>query len=736
MSTENAFDIRKLNRRTFLKLAGGAVAAASALGILNFNHWKTISQKAHLIKYATQCQGCGANRCGIFVYTKNGRVCKVEGNPIANNNLGYVCTRGHGYIHELYNPARIKQPLKKTKNGKFEPISWEQAFSEISIKLNEIILENGPQSLFWLQYPMANASLAFRFMHALGSPNTISHGSTCYTARNAAFETTYGSLLDSDIQNSNYIITIGRNPCGGIKLYQMRELMLAKENGAKLIVVDPRHSETAVIADRWLPIKPGTDLAFLLSMLNIIIKEGLYDKEFVEKNTVGFDVLADEIDIYPPEWAEKICDIPKDTIYQIARDFASHKPKSIIHRGYHGGYGAAYINSFQTARAVAILNAVIGNYEQIGGSYKPLKAVLGELKEGGHPAPMTPTISKADGAGIPGRYPAASYSDGITHAIPELALSGELKAGFVYHNNPVRTNPNPKRVIAGYKKLELLVSIDTVISETAALAHYILPESFYLERDDSIDNVHIGNYGQVSMVQKVVEPIHDTKPLIDIITELSKRLGIGRFFNFTIEEHNNLRLKPFNITTDELKKVGIKDVTNKWTEGFKPCSTHSKKIEIFSQTLKDWGVDPLPRWQEPLVSPDKSDIHSFRLLHGKQAIHTHSMTANIPILMEISSQYNMMRLWVNTKRGAEIGLKTNDEVMIESTIGKGRIKVRLTEGIHPSCVWLPSGYGIFSKYLDTAYNQGISYNDFLPTYYDPVVGHAMTNEVIVRVTKS
>jgi thiosulfate reductase/polysulfide reductase chain A len=619
---------------------------------------------------------------------------------------------------------------------KFESISWEQAYKEMTAKLNLLIMEHGPQSIFWVQYPMANAPLAFRFMHALGSPNIMSHGSTCYVARNAGWKMTTGGLPDNDLKTSRYTIIIGRNPAGGIKLYQMKELAEAKEKGGRIIVVDPRHSETAVIADEWLPIKPGTDLALLLAMINVIVEEKLYQEEFVEKHTVGFDQLQDEIAMYPPEWAEKICEIPKETIYRITREFASYKPRALIHRGYHGAFGAQYLNSFQTTRALAIANCLIGNYEKEGGIFLSQKAKLGQLRTGGHPAPKIPMIPKADGAGVPGRYPAASYSDGITHAIPELALRGELKGGFVYHTNPLRTNPNPKRVIAGYRKLDLLVTIDCVMSETAALSHYILPESFYLERDDCVDNIHGGKVAQVSVVQPAIRPMYDTKPLTEIIIDLSKGLGIGRYFNFTLDEVNQLRLNPLGIKLKELKEKGFIKAGKPWKEGFKACNTPSKKIEIYSRRLQDWGIDPIPRWQEPLVSPDPKDPHSFRLLHGKQAVQTNSMTANVPILMEMSKHYDMIRLWINRDRGEKIGLKDGDKVIIASKVGKGEIRVRLTEGIHPSAVWLPSGYGIFSRYLKTAYDVGLSYNDFVPTYFDPVVGHAMVSEVIVRVTKA
>ena len=725
----------KISRRNFLK--GSALTASvlslGSLGLLDYKTWAKTSAEAPVTRVPTICNGCG-NRCALFAYVKNRRIWRVEGNPEANGNQGVVCPKGHGYIHELYSPNRIRTPLKRV-DGKFQPISWEQAYKEIAQKINLILLENGPESIFWVNYPMPNNAYALRLMHSLASPHYFTHGSTCYTARNAAWNFTVGKLPSNDLANSRYILIFGRNPAGGIDLTQVKDIVKAKEKGAKVVVVDPRHSETAILADEWLPIKPGTDLAFLLAMINVMVDEKLYDSEFVAKNTVGFQQLEDEIINYPPQWAEKICDIPAKTIQRIAREIAREKPEALIHRGYHGAFGAQYLNSFQTARALAIANTLLGNVNRKGGIYFSESAALGELQPA-HPAPAGPSGPKADGTGVPGRYPLGAYGDGISHAIPELALRGILKCGFVYHHNPLRTNPNPKRVIAGYKKLELLVVIDPVLSETASIAHYVLPASFYLEANDAVDTKHSGKQAQVSLQQKVIEPLFDTRSGFQIITDLAKHLGVGRFFNFTLDEANELRLKPFSVTLKALKTKGILSVGPQWKEGFVKADTPSGKVEIASSVIERLGYPAIPRWQAPLVSPNEKDPHSFRLIHGKQAIHTHAMTANQPYLMEISRRYDMIRLWINRSRAEKIGLKDGDTVELKSLVGEGKIRVRLTEGLHPSCVWLPSGYGIFSKYLSTAYDQGLSYNDFLPTLFDPTVGHAMASEVIVTVKKA
>jgi thiosulfate reductase / polysulfide reductase chain A len=722
----------KISRRGFLKASALTVGALST-GALSFQNWAKTSTEAPVTRIPTICNGCG-NRCAVFAFVKNKRIWRIEGNREANGNQGVLCPKGHGYLHDVYNPNRIRSPLKRV-DGKFQPISWEQAYKEIAQKINLILLENGPESIFWVNYPQPNQAYALRLMHALSSPHYFTHGSTCYTARNAAWNFTVGKLPSNDLANSRFIMIVGRNPAGGIDLGQVKDIVRAKEKGARVVVVDPRHNETAILADEWLPIKPGTDLAFLLAMINVMVEEKLYDKAFVEKNTVGFQQLEDEIINYPPQWAEKICDIPAQTIIRVTREMAREKPHALIHRGYHGAFGAQYLNSFQTARALAIANSLLGNINRKGGIYFAESANLGELQPT-HPAPEGPSGPKADGTGIPGRYPLGAYGDGISHSIPELALRGVLKCGFVYHHNPLRTNPNPKRVIAGYKKLELLVAIDPVLSETASIAHYVLPASFYLEADEAVDTKHYGKRAQVSIQQKVIEPLFDSRSGFQIIHDLAQHLGVAKYFNFTLDEANELRLKPLGASLKTLKAKGILPVGPPWKEGLGKLETASGKVEIASQTLENLGYPAVPRWEAPLVSPDEKDLHSFRLIHGKQAIHTHAMTANQPYLMAVSRRYDMIRLLINRSRAEKIGLKDGDVVEMKSMVGEGKIRVKLTEGLHPSCVWLPSGYGIFSKYLTTAYDQGLSYNDFLPTMFDPTVGHVMASEIIVQVRKA
>ncbi len=728
---------RGISRRKFLIGSAAGGASLLAASYLNPNSWAAKQARTETVKLTpTLCDGCG-NWCAINVYTKGDRVWKAEGNPIAGNNTGRICAKGHALLHEAYNPDRIKSPLKRVGPNKFEPISWDQAYKEIGEKIKQITEKNGPESLFWLHYPEGNAPLAQRFMTALGSPNVFSHGSTCFLPRNIGWWLSTGSSKpEHDFENTRFMLFIGRNPAAGLQLRQLKDMATGRDRGARMVVVDPRFSEAASMGHQWIRIRPGTDLALMLAIAHVMIKEGIYQKDFVEKYTQGFEEFAALVEQYKPEWAEEKTSISKDTIINLAREMAMAAPKAVIHRGYHGAMGTQYKNSLQLVRAVACVNGLLGNFNQLGGLFEPPKIKLGTLDKERFPAPPKVDGPMVDGSTDPDRYPLTPKGHGLAHAIPELAIEGKLKAGFVYHNNPLRTNPNPARVIEGYKKLELLVSFDYVLSETASVAHYILPESYYLERDDVVHANHCYNRKQVALRQAVIKPLYDTKPLFHILKEMAPQLGIGKYFTFTLDEYNEALLAPLGVSLENLRKEGLIDLGGEWKPGEPTFTTPSGKLEFVSTTMKDMNFPALPAWEEPLVAPNRTDPHSFRLIHGKQAHQTHARTVNQSYLKEITLANDLGRVWIHPERAKALGIRDGDCMTISSSVGTGKSRARVTDGIHPDCVFLPSGYGVFSRNLKTGFGYGISYNDFLPTYFEPVLGHTMSGEIIVRIEKT
>ncbi len=733
-----------ISRRSFLVTSVAGSASVLASSYLPSDAWAAQDEPAPDMKITpTLCDACG-NWCALKVYSSGDRIWKAEGNPIAGKNLGRVCAKGHAMLHEVYNPDRIRSPLKRVGPNKFEKISWEQAYKEIGGKLRGIMEKHGQGSVFWLQYPEGNVGLTYRFMDALGSPNVFSHASTCFLPRNIGWWLTVGDPKpEHDFENSRFIMLVGRNPAAGLNLRQLHDLTKGRDGGARIVVVDPRFSEAASISEEWVRIRPGTDLALMLALAHVLIKENLYQKEFVEKYTEGFSEFAAEAEKFTPAWAEEKTTVGSDTIVRLAREMGKAAPRAVIHRGYHAAVGTQYKNSLQLARAIACVNGLLGNYNQLGGMYSAPKVELGKLDPEQHPAPAPVKGPMIDGSTDPALYPLTPKRLGLSQAIPELAIEGKLKAGFVHHNNPLRTCPNPARVIEGYRKLELLISFDYVLSETASIAHYVLPESCYVERDDVVHTNHSITSKQVAIRQQVIKPLYDTKPLVQILVELAPHLGIGQYFNFTLEDWNRAALKPLGVSLEELKEKGVIDLGGEWKPGEPKFDTPSGKLEFVSSIMKDLNLQAVPTWEEPLVMPDAGDPHSFRLIHGKQAHHTHARTANQPYLMHITTENDWGRAWIHTARAKALGIKDGDCMTLTSSVGKGRVRARVTEGIHPECIFLPSGYGIFSRNLRFAktkgqggFGYGVSYNDFLPTYFDPVLGHTMSNEIIVKVDKT
>ncbi|WP_048600331.1 molybdopterin-dependent oxidoreductase [Rubeoparvulum massiliense] len=726
----------KISRRTFLKTSA-ATTAVVATGTVGFHEWsqlKAEGEEAPTVITPTTCNGC-TSKCGIRLFSKNGRVYRLSGQENHSYSKGKLCARGHGAATWPYSPDRLTQPLKKNENGDFEPISWEQAYEEIGTKLNEIVKKYGGESVVYSENPKTtNTFYSKRFLDAIGSPNYSAHSASCNLSRDIGYEWTVGSTPSSDVAKAKYVLFIGRSYGDGIRPGHLQNLVKAKQNGAKIVLVDPRLNNTAPFASEWLSIRPGTDLAFVLALSHVLVKEDLYDKDFVVENSVGFEEYAKELTKYTPEWAAEITGIPAEKIIEIAHDMAKAKPKAVVDTSWRGAFGCAYINSTETARAVSLYNALLGNIQQDGGSYFGAKPKLGSLDETKHPKPPKAKGKRFDGAGEAGRYPLVSPGKGMPQAVPDGVKDGTVKAYLVNHINPVRNFPDPAVWIDALKEIELLVVCDIQLSETAELAHYVLPEVSYLERDELVGALS-GKKGAVYLRQKAIDIVHpECKPFDEIVVGLANAMGLGQYFNFTLEELNEANIAPLGITMAELREQGtITFEDNKAEMGKMPkLKTESGKIEFYSKAYEEAGFNAVPQWYPPKTMPDEN---SFRLITGKQSIHSHSSTANLESLMQITKDYDLERLWINAERAKALGIKDGDMVEVESDLAKSQVRVKVTERLHPEAVFIPSGYGSFSKGLTIANGVGFSYNDHAKHDTEPTGGGVMCQEAIVRIRK-
>jgi len=715
----------KISRRTFLK----ASAAAGALATLGSGF--TVLPKVRPVEAATKekvvpsiCEMCGV-KCGILVRVREGRVVKIEGNPKDPQANGRLCARGNAGMKTLYDPDRLKSPLKRTGEGQFQPITWEEAFKEIGEKLKELRHRYGPQSLVWLAHPELIAPWEKHFMAAFGSPNYTGHGPTCYSSRNVAFEQMYGGVPGTDYANVRYYIALGRNLTGGIKNPDIQKIVAAKEKGAKLVAVDPRLSEFAFFADEWIPIRPGTDLALILAMIHVIINENLYDAAFVAERTVGFEELKAGVTTYTPEWAAQITGIEASTITRLARELAAAKPAAVVDPGWHAVTGSQYFNSLQTARAVAALNSLLGNLGAKGGLTFPPKIKLGDPSPLMGPKPQAINAPRWDGAGA-GKW-ALIKAHGMIQLFPQRVKENDpypIKAVIINHLNPVRSCPDSQAFIEALKKLELMVAIDIQMNDTAYYAHYILPESTYLERYDPI--MTVGN--KVILRQPAVPPLFDTKGGEEIIAGLAEACGLGEYFRFTLEHYNNALLAPLGLTQEKLAQEGVAEVPAEKPD-YTKLNTPSGKIELACPAFVKVGSTLTPAWEPPKVQPKEDN---FRFIQGHVPVHTHTTTDNNAYLMALMPENE---LWIHPSRAAKLGIKSGDMVEVASEVGKVRVKARVTEGIHPEAVFLAHGFGCLVPVKRLAYNRGANDSMLIPIMAAPISGAAAQCETLVTVRK-
>ena len=726
-----------MSRRRFLGLtAAGAGAAAVAgagfdkLQAYAAQHGQSVQTTIRDGEIYSLCEMC-VWRCGLTAKVKKGKIVKLEGNPHHPHSRGKLCPRGQAGLAVTYDPDRLKWPLiraGKRGEGKFRKVTWAEALDYIAERMSHIKKKYGAQAMIFSTTHNLIQQQFENLLGAFGSPNYGTQRSLCFNAMITANMLTYGfDEPGRDYKDTSYIIYAGRNLMEAISNSETQDLVEAITRGAKVVVLDPRFSKTAARASEWIPIRPGTDLAFFLAMLHEIIKYDLYDKEFVGKYTIGFDELAKEVANYSPEWAETHCDVPAATISRIAREFAVAAPRAFAHPNWRT---SNFVNSFQTERAIAVLNAIVGNWDEPGGQCP----VFGEgegVELGTIPQPPYPKSRALRLDGVPWKHPLVPLKLGIFQNIRDAILSGkpyQAHGWFIYRQNPLNSIPERRKTLQAFAKLDFITVIDVIMNDTAYYADVVLPEATYLERYDPLAIVD----GKVFIRQPAIEPLFDSKPGLWIFKELGKRLGLGEYFNYKDEEdYLKAQLKPLPITLDELKKKGFYEAAEKDEKksNEKTFHTLSGKIELSSTVLKRLGHSGVPKWEKP----PRPEPDEFYLLTGKVALHTQFFTQNNKLLTDLFPENP---LWISTTAAQKRGIKTGDWVWVESRVGKVKTKALVTEGIRPDCVFMVTGFGHFSKGLRTAFRRGVSDSDLHETVTDPLSGGQALSETFVRVYKA
>ncbi len=734
-----------ISRRDFLKL-GGALAGAAALGeFIPPLVAKAARESGYLDANGngyipSMCEMC-VWRCGLLAKVKDGRVVKLEGNPEHPHSKGKLCPRGQAGLMTTYDPDRVLTPLirvGKRGEGLFRKASWDEALDLVAKNMLAIKQKYGPEAMVFSSTHNLSQPLFENLLQAFGSPNYGTQRSLCFNAMIISNLMTYGMEEPGrDYTNLKYIILTGRNLAEAISNSETGELIDAISRGAKVVYLDPRYTKTASKATEWLPIRPGTDLAFHLALLNVIVGEQLYNADFVNQYTVGFDELAASVKQYTPEWAAQLTEIPADTIRRIAREFAAAAPNTLAHNGWRT---SNFVNSFQTERAITILNALMGNWGTV------MLPVAGEGAGLGTPAqPPYPRVSALRLDGVPWKYPFVPLKIGVFQQMRDSILTEDPYAAhgwFISRQNPAMSLPDRKKTLQAFGKMDFIVTVDVIMNDTAWFSDVVLPEASYLERYDPLNVV--GN--RAYLRQPVIEPQGEAKSAFWIYKQLGTRLGLGDFFQYTDDvDYINQQLAPLNTSVAEISKIGfavLSEAAEEATEAGKTpaeggdapgealvWSTPSGKIEIKSSTLDKAGFTALPIWEEPPAP--KAD--QFYLLTGKGARQTQFGTQNNQLLHKYDDEPGM---WMNAKVAESKGLKNGDMVEVTSEVGKVYVKLIATQAIRPDCVYMQPGFGHLSMGLTTAYGLGSSDSDLHVTYTDPVSGGQALSQTFVTVKKA
>lgn len=695
--------------------------------------------------YRSVCRVCHGG-CGALVSVKGAKVIKIKGDPGSPFSKGWMCPLGLNSVSIANHPDRLRKPLRragKRGSGRWKEVSWDEALDDIASKLDGFRKGSGAESIALGQGTGRHHYMhTIRFANILGTPNWYEPGlANCFMPRVTVSNITYGGFVVGDYYGKTLpkcVLVWGRNPfVSNADGMLSTVIKRAFNKGAVGISVDPRRTETAKQCKYWLPLRPGTDAALALAMINSIIEEKLYDKAFVKDWVSGFERLKEHVDSFTPEWAEKITWIKSKDIKAAARGYATIKPATL-----EWGVGIEQSpNSLQTLRALAILRGLTGNIDIPGGDILGMNAIKGyptlryklpkemwekrlgskEFKLLGGTRAFTPS------AHIPAVFKAMRDADPY-----------RIRALLIFGNNPLATVANPRMVYEALKKLDLLVVTDLFMTPSAAMADYVLPAAFWTEVKQ------IRGYPSVAdnlvMAQKAVTHTGECRQDEWIMDELAKRLKLPNS-DESLDNIMDGMLRPLKgVDYNELKKRSFAYPAHKYRKykkaGFK---TPSGKVELYSRVLEEMGYDPLPTFKEPpegpLASPEVYAEFPYVLITGsRRREYFHSEHRQVARLRNARKD---PQADMHPDAAKRHGIKNGDWVIISSPRGSIRMKACVTKDIAPRVInvdhgwWFPEkggpDYGVWES------NANLLTSDEPP--YDPAFGTYQLKALLCKVEK-
>jgi anaerobic selenocysteine-containing dehydrogenase len=641
--------------------------------------------------------------CALVTTVENGRAVSVKGAEDHPTTNGFLCTKVNRYLERTYSPQRVMYPMKRVgEKGKgiFQRISWDEALDTIAAKYKEIAAEN-PQAIQPYSYAgtmglVQGESMDRRFFHKLGA--SLLDRTICASAGAAGYRATIGLSMGTDPErfNESKLILIWGSNVITSNVHLWPKILEAQRNGAKVIAIDPYRSLTAEKCDQHVALLPGTDGALALALMHVIIKENLIDADYIEKYTLGFELLGERAMEYPPSKVARITGLSEEVIVTLAREYATTKP-AVIRLNYgmqrHAGGGMA-------VRTVACLPALVGAWRDVAGgmvlstsgTFPVNTAALGRPDLIWN-NPRTINMS-AIGDALLGYQRVQKFKPNGAPEETLEPLDPPVRAIYVYNSNPVAVAPDSRKVIAGFKREDLFTVVHEIFqTDTADYADILLPATTQLEQFD----IHKA-YGHLYVVlnRPAIEPIGEAKPNSEVFRLLAERMGFAEdCFRDSDEEIARQALSSGHarmqgITLEALKERGwmrlnVPDRFAPFAEGNFP--TPSRKCEFFSETLAKQGIDPLPTYIPPRETvqdaPALARKYPLAVISPPAHNFLNSSFANLPSFVKAEKE---PRLDIHPADAAARGIKDGDRVRVFNARGEFNVTARVTEKARPGVV--------------------------------------------------
>jgi len=726
----------KIDRRSFLSFVIGG-AAGTTLSPLPWKlmddssvwsqnwPWTPVPEDGEVSYVNSTCTLCPGG-CGISVRKINERAVKIEGMKDHPVNEGGICILGLAGLQLLYGPTRVKTPLKrkgKRGEGKWEKISWEKAISEIVQKLSELRSKSESHTVGCILGSDRGTipQLFNRFLTVYGSPNLI-RSPSIQDSYELTISLMHGAqaMAGFDIENSGFVLSFGSGIIEGwgspVRVFKANSTW--RENGTKVVQIESRLSNTAAKSTKWLPINPGTETTLALGLIHVIIKESLYNQDFIDNYSVGFNNLKKVVlNAYSPDKVASITGTDIATIVSLAREFAgAANPLAICGRGKGNTPG-----SMGEFMAVHALNALVGNINKKGGIW-----AVPEPDYFSWPAVEMDNIAtngikkeRIDGARGK-KYP---YSRHLLNKFPEIINSGEgypIQALFVSDVNPLYSMPDTKYVKKAFDKIPFVVSFSSFMDETSKNADLILPNHIYLERYEDVALAVGLQKTVVGLTKPVVEPLFNTKHVGDVVIQIAKELGGNIADSFPWDSYESCLGETMEDKWDTMVEDGFwydQDFEpSAWREAF---DTSSGKFEFASNNIKS-----LAQLDQIVLEGDASSFPLILIPFDSMRLASKFIGAPPFVVKTVEDTVlkgNDIFIEINPKTAKENGLFEGKYAVLSTPKGKAKVKIHLFDGIMPGIVAMPRGLGhtAYDKYLA---GKGINFNELIGPVADPVSG--------------